>query len=169
MIIDSPITADLSTAVDRAVPERSDAQIQIPNQLIPTVELLRAHTISSSPTQDYQRSFIVEQRTTRNNEVASSSLICTLSKGLYTISWNFGARFDYTKIGSVALDAALQVAISPQTQTICCLYAAIGIQRASGQFRLLVSSVATIVQAWGNLAVAEHQDMTVCLQIEKNI
>jgi hypothetical protein len=88
MKIDTPLTTDIGLGVDRRIIEPGDSVVEVPSQIIPTVEAIQAHLVGplTATTPSGQQSVFFSAESTFNNTGAFNNVIATLDKGYWEIT-----------------------------------------------------------------------------------
>jgi hypothetical protein len=89
VIVDSSVIQSLNLATDRAIPQATDTQLTVVPALVPTHQPLMPLSVLSVSNVALRDSFITESVIQKQNpNAAGSQVICTLAKGLWTVSIN---------------------------------------------------------------------------------
>lgn len=96
MIIDGPITFDLTVGADRRIPSFGDGQTLIPPSIQPVVLALRPHTtpaLGEVVSDSFVQSFLI----TRTNQAGVSTLINTLRPGLWELELTLSSWMNFSE------------------------------------------------------------------------
>jgi hypothetical protein len=111
VIIDSPILASLALGADRVIPEQGDNQTSIPNAILPMIQPLTGHDLSTASTDRATTSKICTNQNTYINVGTQTDNLVVLPKGLYTIQLNLAGRANFN---STVLIESLEVLLNYQ-------------------------------------------------------
>lgn len=85
MIIDSPSIIQLALGTDRRLPESGDAQVIIPNTLLPCVDVMQVTRSLPNASTPIGESSLTESQRINNNQAASQDVLITIPPGLYIL------------------------------------------------------------------------------------
>lgn len=156
MIIDYGGTIDLAVGTDRRTMEQGDAQVVIPNVVLPIVLNLRPTFIAVNTTTKIEGSILLTFQQTQLASVAGSTLnVQTLAKGLWELEMSLSSLYSYAV--TVAANRSLQAILSyqGQTSTLMTRFPTIGSFVDLARFRLLLTSDATIQMIQPTTGVSE--------------
>lgn len=85
MIIDNALIIQLAQGTDRRIPQQGDAQVNLPNTIYPSVEIMQTTRSLPSAATPIQESSITESQRVNNNQAASQDVLITFPPGLYIL------------------------------------------------------------------------------------
>lgn len=122
MIIDGPITFDLTLGADRRIPQPEDARLVVPPIMTPVVLSLKPTRIQDAfAGQITDSSLLTDFFVSRLNQVGTTFSIANLVPGLWEIELTMASFFDYTPAPPLVIGSPLRVIIFTATETVIVL------------------------------------------------
>jgi len=159
VIIDGPITFDLTMGADRRIPQDGDAQTQVPPIVNPVVLALKPTKFSNGGQSVISSSTLIDLSLVRNNQAAVNQPIHTLVPGLWELECSLTTQFDYA--GAVGTLNGVAIMLRSVTGTQCRILqrlAAIGTFVDYNRLRLLLVENVILSLDVGITGVGDHQD-----------
>lgn len=146
MILDSPLTLDMTEGSGRRVVQAGDAQLVVPAVVNPVVFPMRFTRPDPDPTVLHNLSFNTYSELSRTNQAALSDPICRMAPGMWEIQMNLALWANFTVAAGLSLGADIDLLYtSPVTGvSLLTLYPIIGAQSIFGTMRILLQTEATI-------------------------
>jgi len=147
MIVDQPITADLTLGADRRIVQDGDTQLVVPPVITPVVLSLRPTSLVQQPVGpaiDDSRTF--HFFAARVNQAALSSPTVVLNKGLWELEFTMATSFDYTAAPPLATLSGAEIQLGTALATVSLLtrFPQIGSFTDFGRCRVLLREATTV-------------------------
>lgn len=119
MILDTPISYDITVGAERRTPTDQDTQTIVPPVLSPVALSARAHllipqlTIAAQP-----QSVLTHFFSARVNQAAQSNAVAIMPKGLYEIEMTLATSFDYTAAPPLATLSGVEIQVQQFLPTL---------------------------------------------------
>jgi hypothetical protein len=165
LIIDGPITYDLTVGSDRRIPQDGDAQIQVPPSVLPVVLALRKTTFKNSFGNAVPvSSLLVQADVSRVNQAALTQTLTTLAVGLWELELTLATQFNYLSAVGTLNGAHIQLVDAVGT-TIRLLsrFANVGTFTDFNRVRLLFDQQATLNLEANLTGVGQNLDARACV------
>lgn len=166
MILDSPALVSLPVGIDRVIPQDGDSQVVIPSIISATLEPIGPLNRFLAPNllTPQNASFLTESNFTRTNQVAATSLLAMLARGLWELFISMTVRFNYTGItGPADVGLTLRNEADTQSQFFWGCYA----DNLSSQFevrrRLLIADTTRVALRFEANGVGQTMTVQACL------
>lgn len=172
MIISTGLTSSLAIAADKAIPEMGDDQTIIPSVISPVEKVLQPHhLLNGGLGKIATTSFITYFEKIRAASTGQTAdVICTLTRGLWTINWNMCANVQAVSVFGAGARIRFLLSMESDTQNLGVIYGENDDDNfCSGQFRLLLGGNADLRLDIGATVASDAIVATVCIQGEKNI
>lgn len=150
MIVDGPITVDLTQGQDRRIPQDGDTQTVVPPSVSPVVLALRNTNFLTQPANPT----IVDSTAwdffqARLNQAASTNAMVTLAPGLWELEMLLTTSFDYVSAPPQVLAGAVAIlaSVGGVTTRLISRYPAIGTFTDFNRMRVLLRT-ATLLQSF---------------------
>ena len=141
MIIDGPITFDLTLGQDRRVPQEGDAQTDVPPVINPVVLALRPTRLLTQPANPtLTDSTLFDFFISRVNQVALTSTLVTLAKGLWELEMSVASIFDFNPVPPLTNASPVELSLTNSlvTTVIGSRFPAIGSFTDYNRLRILL-------------------------------
>lgn len=142
MIVDNPVTFELTLAQDKRIPQTNDARLEVPPLIMPAVLSLLPHHVMTSAAIAEDESFFA----TRTVQIAPSSAaaanpICILGPGLWELEINFAVNGDFASVAATPSLTAIQMNFQGGATThFLSQYITNGVLVQFGRWRILIRS-----------------------------
>jgi hypothetical protein len=91
MIVDTPSIIQVALGTDRRIPEQGDAQVNLPNTLLSTLQLMQITRELASSATPVTESVQTSSTRQNNNQAATADTLVTCPPGFYVIDANLAA------------------------------------------------------------------------------
>lgn len=161
MIVDAPITTDLTVGQDRRIPQDGDTQTIIPATVLPCVLSLKPmspNPLASTP--NLESAYRSTSVAIAPSSAAADVDIMTLAPGLYELELNMASWFDFTKTGAADSFCGIYLIYLNVNMLLLYRYATTGSFNDYNRLRLLLKAQGTIGRRNGATAVAQNITFT---------
>jgi len=161
VIVDGPITYDLTVGADRRITESGDAQTVVPPTVLPAALVLKPTQFILQPANPTVRdSTQIEFQISRNNQGNATSNVITLAPGIWELELSLSTQFDF--VGGVGLMNGTSIKLTDAAATTIRIMervANVGTFLDYVRYRILVRQAVNVLLFVGATAVAEHMDV----------
>lgn len=146
MIVNSNLIAAIGIGSDAAMPQPEDAQLVIPPTLVPSLLFTTPMVIDVSTVIPQTTSFMEANENVHTNLAANSITLATLARGLWEITFNVSAWFNYDSAGAGGDFVAYRLISQPSTvlSNVISFAARQGLFMFSTNIRVLLQQETTI-------------------------
>lgn len=165
MIVDSPVTSDLTLGQDKRIPEQADSQTVVPASVIPVVLALRPTNIPSGGVGvTIVDSGMFSLDISRTNQAAVTQALVTLAPGLWELEMTLATQFDYAGAVGTLNGADIEFSDSiGRTARVLSRFAQVGTFSDFNRVRILPRNPLNVNLTVSITAVGQHLDARVFL------
>jgi len=147
VIVDGPITYDLTLGQERRISQESDAQTVVPPSVSPVVLAIRPTVLRTQPANPTEQgSSLFHFFIARLNQAAATTVLVTLPRGLWELELSQSCAFDYAAAFPLATLSGCEIQLAGSIATVALLvrFPTIGAFVDYNRLRVLLQESMTI-------------------------